>query len=271
MSRKIAQAARLRRYARRGAGLSGLLVCLLVCLVAFMPESARAAGRHSGKSSGKAVKNAEKAGGDRELTALLAQVEATYGRMRSLECAFRQKSRSGGRLREGAGTAVFFRPAGTDLSGSVIRWEYSAPEAQTVINDGREVRIYTPAAKQVLVSSGEALDADLAYALFTGRRRISETFRVDAADPRLHLDPEPKGMRAMLLTPKEPQSQLQRAQIWVNPEGRIERIVMEDYFEAVTELTFSDLRFDAIKADDKARVEALRALKTPSGVEVIRQ
>ena len=71
--------------------------------------------------------------------------------------------------------------------------------------------------------------------------------------------------------PKEPQSQLKRAQIWVNKDLQIERLLMEDYFNAITELSFSDMRFGSIKAGDRTKIQQLRTLKTEPGTEIIRQ
>ena len=83
--------------------------------------------------------------------------------------------------------------------------------------------------------------------------------------------PPPVGLRVLLLEPNEPQSQLKRAWVWVNKDRRIERLLMEDHFEALTEITLSDLVFDAIKATDAARIAELRELKIDADTEVIRQ
>ena len=46
---------------------------------------------------------------------------------------------------------------------------------------------------------------------------------------------------------------------------------MEDYFDALTELTFSDMRFNSIKASDHTRIQQLRTLDTAPDTEIIRQ
>ncbi|MDO5675234.1 MAG: outer membrane lipoprotein carrier protein LolA [bacterium] len=214
---------------------------------------------------------------ERERASLLVQVEKNYAKMQSLECSFQQLSKSGGRVREGNGKAFFFRPGGASDSkdfaakGGVIRWEYLGPDEQTIINDGQEIQIYTPADKQLLISSAEALDADLTYALFTGQSSLSETFTVSEGDADFQLSPPPSGLRALYLVPKEPQSQLKQAQIWINKDLQIERLLMEDYFDALTELSFSDMRFDRIKPGDRAKIQQLRTLKTTPDTEIIRQ
>ena len=205
----------------------------------------------------------------KNLSALLAQVEEHYAQMQSLECQFSQKSRSGGRMRTGRGKAIFFRPA--DGKNSVIRWEYWAPAVQLIVNDGKEIRMYTPADNQLLISPADALDSDMAYALFTGKNSLASTFQVAAGDSDFRLSAPPEGTQALLLTPRTAQSQLKRAQVWINKDKRLERILMEDHFESLTELSFSEMRFDVIAPDDTKRIEDLRTLKTPTGVQVIRQ
>ena len=201
--------------------------------------------------------------------ALLARVEQGYSQMRSLECEFAQKSKSGGRVREGRGRAVFFRPAGGE--GGVMRWEYLKPDAQTIINDGAEIRMYMPADKQLIISPAAAMDADMAYALFTGRAALGESFTASEGDDAPALSPSLEKSRVLTLEPKEPQAQLKRAWVWVNKEARIERLLMEDHFEALTEITLSGLVFDAVKPTDAARIAELRKLDVSADTEIIRQ
>lgn len=207
--------------------------------------------------------------GQKELEALLVKVGRNYAKTQSLECHFRQKSRTGGRVREGRGKAFFFRP--TSTGDSVIRWEYALPVVQTIVNDGREIRIYTPVDRQMLVSPAAGADTDMAYALFTGKSTLTATFTVAPGDPDFQLDPAPAGLQALVLVPKNPQSQLKRAQIWLNREARIERILMEDHFEALTELSFDGMRFDSIRPSDTARIAELRSITTPADTQIIRQ
>lgn len=202
-------------------------------------------------------------------TALLARVEQGYARMSSLECDFTQLSKSGGRLREGRGRAFFFRSGAGD--DGVIRWEYLEPEPQTIVNDGADIRIHMPADKQLLISPASNMDADMAYALFTGQSSLVMTFEAGEGADAPSLSRPPEGLRTLTLEPKEPQSQLKRAWIWVNQEARIERLLMEDHFEALTEITLHNLNFDTIKPTDAARIAQLRELAIPADTEIIRQ
>ena len=212
-----------------------------------------------------------------ELDSLLVQVEKKYARLQSLECSFLQRSQSSGRIREGNGQAFFFRSGEATKKqpstghGGIIRWEYLQPEAQIIINDGQERQIYTPSDKQLLITSAADLDSDMTYALFTGQSSLTDTFLVSPGDNSLYLSLPPSGLTVLHLVPREPQSQLKQAQIWVNKDLYIERLLIEDYFNAITELSFTDMRFDTIKTTDSAQIKKLRTLNIPEDTEIIRQ
>ena len=212
-----------------------------------------------------------------ELDSLLVQVEKKYARLQSLECSFLQRSQSSGRIREGSGQAFFFRPGEAakkqPMAGhsGIIRWEYLQPEAQTIINDGQEIQIYTPSDKQLLITSAADLDSDMTYALFTGQSSLTDTFLVSPGDNSLYLSLPPSGLTVLHLVPREPQSQLKQAQIWVNKDLYIERLLIEDYFNDITVLSFTNMRFDTIKTTDSAQIKKLRTLNIPEHTEIIRQ
>lgn len=244
------------------------LLPLLICLITLSALSSPGWAATGGEPAAKPTATHQ------EANALLARVEKSYAQFQSLECSFHQRSKSGVRIREGSGQAFFFRPDGasgekTGQNG-VIRWEYHAPEVQTIINDGQELRIYNPADKQLLISSAAAQESDLTYTLLTGQASLSESFTVSVAASPRWLSPAPSGLTVLHLVPNTPQSQLKYAQIGVNSDLRIERLLMEDHFNAVTELSFSAMRFDGIEAMDRARIEQLRTLKTTEDTETIR-
>ena len=80
------------------------------------------------------------------------------------------------------------------------------------------------------------------------------------------LDEDP----AIILTPKMAQSQLKRAQVWLNKDNSIHRLLMEDYFGALTELTFTSLQFDTLKTSENERMKLLKLDLAP-GTETLRQ
>ena len=207
---------------------------------------------------------------------LIAGVQKRYGRLHSLEFDFAQVTLTSGRTREGRGQAVFYRPAhatgaAKKENGGVIRWNYAEPTEQTIVNDGREVSIYTPRDKQLLVTPASEMEADVTYSMFTGARGLQDEFEASPADPLFLLTPSQAGTMAVQLTPRRPQSQVKRIQLWLDGSHGIQRILMEDHFGALTELTFTNIRFNGLRPDDAGQAQTLRRLDLAPGTETIRQ
>ena len=195
---------------------------------------------------------------------LVGQVQKKYQQLRSLEFDFAQATRTGGRTRQGSGNAVFYRPG-------VIRWNYTEPTKQTIVNDGRELSVYTPRDRQLLVSPAGEMEADITYALFTGAQSLLDAFTAAPADPEFRLSEPPADSEAVLLTPREEQSQLKRLQLWLAPDRTIRRLLLEDHFGALTELTFTGVHFDRLAPGDRERAAMLRRLVLGPDTEIIRQ
>lgn len=204
---------------------------------------------------------------------LMADVQQRYGQLHSLEFDFTQITVTSGRTREGRGHAVFYRPtsAGKRNNAGVIRWNYTEPTEQTIINDGRELSIYTPRDKQLLVSPASEMETDVTYSLFTGARGIQDAFEAAPPDAQFLLSPALAETTALLLTPRQPQSQVRRVQLWLGPDHALRRLLMEDHFGALTELTFSNIRINGLRPHDPAQTEALRHLELAPDTETIHQ
>ena len=169
----------------------------------------------------------------------LEQLQATYQGLHSLQFAFTQVTDSGGRIKEGNGSAAFYRSGvpGTTNSG-VMRWDYEAPNQQVILNNGRELSIYTPQDKQLIISPIQDLDADITFALFTGSKKLTDEFIASEPDPVFYVNVPPVNMQAIQLVPKQPHPQLKRIQIWVDNHHVLHRLLMEDHFGALTEARF---------------------------------
>ena len=204
----------------------------------------------------------------------VASLQKKYQQLHSLEFDFAQAALNSGRLKQGSGNAVFYRTATTGTATGaqgIMRWNYTEPTAQTIINDGASLSIYTPEDKQLLVSPTQDLESDMTYAMFTGAKNLLDEFAATPGDPRFRLNEPPPGCEAVLLTPRKPHPQIKRAQIWVANDHTIRRLFMEDHFGARTELTFTNVRLNTLRPGDPQRVRALRALDLAPGTEVIRQ
>ena len=205
----------------------------------------------------------------------MRSVQKRYAGLQSLEFDFTQITLTNGRPKEGKGHAVFCRPAEkkgevkTAASG-VIRWHYQQPVEQIIVNDGQEMAMYTPVDKQLLITAAGELETDITYTLFTGTKSILDTFEVAPEDTSFQPSKPKAPGKAFLLTPKQPQSQLKRAQIWVNADLTITQVLMEDHFGSLTELAFTALAFNTLKGSAK-ELQALVKLELAPGTETIRQ
>lgn len=205
----------------------------------------------------------------------MRSLQKRYASLQSLEFDFTQITHVNGRLKEGKGHAVFCRPSGKKVEGTaaapgVIRWHYQQPVEQIIINDGKEIAMYTPEDKQLLITAAGAMETDITSALFAGTRSLLDTFDVAPEDTSFQLSTPRSAGKAFLLTPKEPQAQLKRTQIWVNDDLTITQVLMEDHFGSLTELAFTGLAFNTLKGSNKD-LQTLTNLELAPGTETIRQ
>lgn len=205
----------------------------------------------------------------------IQSLQKRYQNLQSLEFDFNQITQTNGRVKEGKGHAVFCRPpaksaAAVSAGKGVIRWNYSEPKTQIIINDGKEISIYTPEDKQLIITPARNLESDFTYALFTGTRSLADEFDVSEPDNLFSLSNNSETGKAVLLTPKQPQSQLKRVQLWLTEDLTISRLLMEDHFGSLTELSFSAVLFNALRGDNR-QLQSLLKLDLVPGTETIRQ
>lgn len=203
-----------------------------------------------------------------DLVGQVEKIQKKYRDFTSLSLDFKQLTRSGGRLREGAGNAVFFRPV---VGPGVMRWNYTEPDTQIILNDGSHLSIYTQKDNQVLVTSAEALQSDITYAFFAGTRNVLDDFTPKPASERFIFNNGDTTLQALQLVPKKPQTQIKALHIWYDSTFLIKKLIMEDYFDSLTELSFSNIKPDTLQADSQAALKEITRLDLPPGTEVIRQ
>lgn len=198
------------------------------------------------------------------------RLQKRFDAMTSLSFSFMQQSQGqlGGRAQKGSGTAYFSKLDKTPK----MRWNYSAPDRQVLISDGKTFSMYFAELKQQIITPAESLDSDVTYAFFSGKSRISESFHILPPDERYiqSTGSQPGLPKIIKLVPKEQQSQLQSIHLWVDENSLIRRIELLDLFDTVTILNISNIEVDFL---DHNRKEArkLFSFTPPSGTEIIRQ
>ncbi|MHB1013572.1 MAG: LolA family protein [Desulfobacteria bacterium] len=113
--------------------------------------------------------------------ALLRRVGERYGAAHTLSATFRQEIplQNVGIVRKASGTVYFARPL-------KMRWDYTGPEAQMFLSDGRHF-YFRPAGSSQVIRRGvdeKGLGGKIPLLLLFGKGEIATLFRVDAADPR---------------------------------------------------------------------------------------
>ena len=210
------------------------------------------------------------------LTDKIVQLQKKYQHLRSLEFDFSQATLTNGRIKRGSGSALFYRPAvqpggSSSPANGIMRWNYFEPTPQTIINDGKELSIYTPQDKQLIVTSAQDMESDITYAIFTGTKSLQDAFTLAPPDKLFILNEPPAGFDAVLLTPRQPHPQVKRIQLWMGGDMTIHRVLMEDHFGALTELTFDRVRFNTLPTGNAQQLQSLLKLELVPGTETIRQ
>src|SRR5437016_12878299 len=109
--------------------------------------------------------------------AIVARLQARYRSARTLQATFLERYTENGRvIRTEAGTAYFRRPG-------KMRWEYSAPEKNLFLVDGKTAWFYVPADHSVTrVPAKQSTDWRTPLALLAGEMKLSRICaRVDFA------------------------------------------------------------------------------------------
>ena len=199
----------------------------------------------------------------------LEKIQQFYRNLVSLSFDFQQITNSNGRTRKGAGHSVFYRPSST--KPGIMRWDYAKPGKQIIVNDGKELSIYTEKDKQLLIMSAKKLQADITYSFFVGKRTLKEDFNLLQVDRRFIGNAQTQSDIAIQLVPKQPHGQIKSLHFWFDKDSKIKRLIMEDHFETTTELLFTNIKFNTLPADSSQTIAELVHLNLPSHTEIIRQ
>ncbi len=200
----------------------------------------------------------------------LAQLQEHYKTLTSLAFDFTQLTRTQVRVRKGRGNAIFVRGKETDNPG-IMRWNYEEPEKQIILNTGSELSIYNAKDHQLLIMPASAINEDITYSLFAGTRKLEDLFSVQSPDPRFLFNRPGTVMQCLRLVPKKTQPQVRVLQIWFDDQLLIHHLVIEDHFDTITEMDFTNIRINTIDPDNTEQLRQITHLGLPEGVEIIRQ
>ncbi len=198
----------MRQKCLRSLGQCSMLVCLMIAS-AWAVESSKG------------------------LEELVAKVQQAYERIPALTADFVQIATyvSINRQQTSSGRLYIEKP-------HLIRWEYTQPEAQTILYDGKVLRVYLPRRRQVLQSPLPATDrTNVALLFLAGIGKLQEVFRITPVAKReAHLV-------YLRLQPRSPQAGFTELQIAVNPQNYlVEKLIIRDTIGNLTEIRLLSLQ-----------------------------
>lgn len=170
--------------------------------------------------------------GGSDLDTLIDRIQASYDRSAALTADFVQVSTltSLDRQQTSAGRLFIEKPHS-------IRWEYTQPDAQTILYDGNLLRIYTPKRHQVLQSPiDENSRSDVALLFLAGVGKLRQAFVIT---PLADTAASTKQLR---LLPRSRQAGFTELHIAVHPKSYfIEQLTIYDTIGNITEIRLSAL------------------------------
>ena len=190
------------------------------------------------------------------------KLESTYKRARTLEAKFLQEYSESGRVtRSEAGTAYFRRPG-------KMRWEYSSPEANLFVVDGKFAWFYVPADHTVSrVATRDSSDWRTPLALLAGEMKVGRVCgKVDlsAGQPAdrslIRIDCVIRGTEKEIKARKPHDIayfEIARA------TGELHRVVVTGAGGVHMDMQFSDWKFDPPASDE------LFHFQPPKGVAIV--
>jgi outer membrane lipoprotein carrier protein len=190
---------------------------------------------------------------------VMAKVQEKYDRAGSFKTWFNQETRAPG-ARQGdkaSGVMYFNKP-------SRMRWEYQSPPDQKkeVISDGHQVWIYIPEDALALVYPlNQVLRSDLVLRFFSGIGEVQEDFALTWQRP-----PESGASYVIKLVPRQPQAELQRLLLTINPfTFNVEKLEFSNALGETTSFAFSGTLLGV------RQPLSFYTFTPPPGVQVVRE
>ena len=190
-----------------------------------------------------------------DVASLAAKVDKHYNSLKSMRSDFSESYSGMGTSRTESGT-LWLKQTGK------MRWVYVEPRKKLFVSDGKTAWFYVPGeqqARKAPVSKIDDLRSPLRFLL--GKTKLGKEFRdlAFAANTK----PVNPGDFVLRGSPKGMEDRLSQVVLEVSPEGRIDRLIIEEVGGAVTEFRFTN------EAENVQVADGLFKFQAPAGVEVI--
>ncbi len=184
---------------------------------------------------------------------IAARMQKTYDSLQSFDAKFAQVLRNptSGEEQERSGMLFFKKP-------NLVRWETTQPENELLIV-GRTVvwDYFADEGVAYKYATDNVLESKTMIRFISGQARLDQDFWITP-------EGEEGGLKKLDLVPKEPEPQLVRAYVWVEPgTAMLRKILLQDFYGNENELTFADVRTNPDMPDD------LFEFAPPLGTEIL--
>ncbi len=189
------------------------------------------------------------------LTELASKVDKHYNNLRSMRAQFTETYNGAGTSRTESGTLWLKQPG-------KMRWEYAEPRKKLFVSDGKTAWFYVPGeqqARKAPVSKIDDIRSPLRFLL--GKTKLLKEFHELGFAP--NIKPVIPGDLVMRGSPKGMEDRISLVILEVSPEGRIDRIMLEEIDGALTEFRFTNEVENLQVADNLFKFEP------PPGVEIV--
>ena len=195
--------------------------------------------------------------GQDDLQTLINKVQAEYERTNDIYASFTQVShlRSVSKPKESSGMVYFKKPG-------KMRWEYTNPEQQLLVSDGKTMWFYVADDEQVIVQPAEdAYGSKTPITFLSGMGKLQNDFYMN-----LLPESDPATAYKLELLPKQPQPELAKLVLTIDPKTyQIVHTAVYDPYGNITDVYLSNLEINVSPPDDVFTFEI------PEGVDVIQQ
>ena len=191
-----------------------------------------------------------------DVAAAVSRVQANYEKVRSFRARFKQDYwvKVYDQRKKSAGAVVFARPG-------KMSWTYDDPKGNRVVSDGKLLRVYEDAAKQLYEQAVDRSQYPQALGFLTGESRLSETFSFEVSDGVAMNFP---GGMVLVGTPKQPLASVQKVLLYVDRATHyVRRVLLLD-----AQGNRNRFDFDEVRLDDAIDAREF-AFTAPAGTTVI--
>ncbi len=187
----------------------------------------------------------------KDLKQVLDRLQRHYHDTNSFTAKFSEEIAAVGAPKRTRRGTVSFRKPGR------MRWEFEAPEMETIVSDGETLYNYDPDLNQVVETPlKQALKSSSATSFLLGIGNINRDFKAAFANP-----PKPTGLVDLILDAKTGGYKIE---VGLDPKSyNLVTLTLTDQLGDVTRIDFSDVQ------DNVELPDSTFAFKTPAGADVV--